>query len=54
MPLEDIRKVFRKLVRENHPDAMIARGVPEEALVLAQKRMADVNRAWEEIRAQKS
>lgn len=52
MPVDEIRKVFRKLVRENHPDAMIARGVPEEALILAQKRMADINRAWEEIEGQ--
>lgn len=50
MPFEQIRRSFRKLVRENHPDAMIARGVPEEALLLAQKRMADINRAWEEIK----
>ncbi len=49
IPLDEIRKAFRRLVRENHPDAMIARGVPEEALQLAQKRMADINRAWEEI-----
>ncbi len=49
MPLKDIRRAFRKLVRENHPDAMIARGVPEEALQLAHKRMADINKAWEEI-----
>ena len=48
-PVADIRKVFRRLVRENHPDAVIARGLPEEALQLAQKRMADINRAWEEI-----
>lgn len=49
MPLEDIRATYRRLVRENHPDVMMARGVPEEALVLAQKRMMDINRAWEEI-----
>ncbi len=48
-PPDEIRKVWRKLVRENHPDAMIARGVPEEAVHLAQKRMADINRAWDEI-----
>ncbi|WP_299207214.1 molecular chaperone DjiA [uncultured Tateyamaria sp.] len=47
--LEDIRKAWRKLVRENHPDAMMARGVPEEAVRLAEKRMMDINRAWEEI-----
>ncbi|MFK7744595.1 MAG: TerB family tellurite resistance protein [Roseobacter sp.] len=49
VPFSDIRKAFRQLVRENHPDAMIARGLPEEALQLAQKRMADINRAWAEI-----
>ncbi len=49
LPVAEIRKSFRKLVRENHPDAMIARGVPEEALAIAQKRMADINKAWEEI-----
>lgn len=49
MPLKEIRAIYRRLVRENHPDAMMARGVPEEALVLAQRRMADINRAWEEI-----
>lgn len=49
MSQKDIRRVWRKLVRENHPDVMIARGVPEEAVQLAQKRMADINRAWDQI-----
>jgi DnaJ like chaperone protein len=47
-----MRKVWRKLVRENHPDAMMARGVPEEAVRLAEKRMIDINRAWENIRSE--
>lgn len=54
MEFAEIRATFRKLVRENHPDAMIARGLPEEALQLAQKRMADINRAFEEIEAARS
>jgi DnaJ like chaperone protein len=37
------------MVREMHPDRMLARGVPEEAIKLAEKRLIDVNRAWEEI-----
>lgn len=48
-PLEEIKAAWRKMVREAHPDRMIARGVPEEAIKLAEKRMVDVNRAWEEI-----
>lgn len=50
MSRDDIRRIWRQLVRENHPDAMIARGVPEEAAKLAGKRMSDINRAWDEIR----
>ena len=53
MPLPDIRKVWRKLVRETHPDAMMARGVPEEAVRLAEKKMIDINRAWDEINGAK-
>ena len=53
-PYEDIRAAWRALVRENHPDAMMARGVPEEAIRLAEKRMIDINRAWEEISADRT
>ncbi|MGB7242344.1 MAG: molecular chaperone DjiA [Sulfitobacter sp.] len=49
MPVAKIRAVWRQLVRENHPDALVARGLPQEAMQLAQKRMADINRAWAAI-----
>ncbi|WP_377190091.1 TerB family tellurite resistance protein [Ruegeria meonggei] len=49
MAVPDIRKIWRQLVRETHPDAMMARGVPEEAVRLAEKKMIDINRAWDEI-----
>lgn len=51
MSLDEIRKAWRNLVRETHPDRMIARGVPAEAVKLAQTRLIAVNRAWEEIQA---
>jgi DnaJ like chaperone protein len=47
--LDEIRKVWRQLVRESHPDRMIARGLPEEAVKMAEKRLIAINRAWEEI-----
>jgi DnaJ like chaperone protein len=48
-PYDEIRKAWRALVRDTHPDAMVARGVPEEAIKIAEKKMIDVNRAWETI-----
>lgn len=48
-PLDEVRAVWRQLVRETHPDRMMARGVPQEAIKLAERRMVAINRAWEEI-----
>ncbi len=51
MPMHEIRAAWRKMVRDCHPDRMQARGVPREAVLLAEKRLKDINRAWDEIRA---
>ncbi len=48
-PLDEARAAWRRQVRESHPDRMIARGVPKEAVKLAEKRLIALNRAWEEI-----
>lgn len=47
--VEDIRAAYRALVRETHPDRMIARGVPQEAVKLAEGRLIMINNAWDEI-----
>ena len=49
MSLEEVRALWRTLVRETHPDNMAARGVPEEAVKLAEKKLVQINRAWDEI-----
>ena len=46
---EEARAAWRALVRETHPDRMMARGVPEEAVKIAEKRLIAINRAWEQI-----
>lgn len=48
--LDEVRAAWRRLVREHHPDRLAARGVPEEAVKLAEKRLVALNRAWEELR----
>lgn len=48
-PMADVKSAWRALVRDTHPDRMMARGVPEEAVKLAEKRMIAINRAWEQI-----
>jgi DnaJ like chaperone protein len=46
---ETVRRRWRRLVRENHPDRLIARGLPEEAVKLATARLARINDAYERI-----
>ncbi|MCU0901126.1 MAG: molecular chaperone DjiA [Cypionkella sp.] len=48
-PLEEVRSAWRQAVKDSHPDAMIARGVPEEAIKLAERRLIAINAAWAEI-----
>lgn len=45
----ELKKHYRKLVRENHPDRLMARGVPEEFIEIANKKIAAINQAYDEI-----
>jgi DnaJ like chaperone protein len=45
----EVRRVYRLLVAEHHPDRLIAKGVPEEFLEVATARMAAINHAYARI-----
>lgn len=48
--LPDARKRWRTLVFEAHPDRAIARGLPPEAVRLAEARTRRLNEAWDNFR----
>lgn len=48
-----VKKAYHTLVKENHPDKLQARGVPEDFLKIAQEKMAEINQAYADIRAQR-
>ncbi len=49
--LEELRRAWRVAVKESHPDGMIARGVPPEAVQLAARRLIAINEAWRDVQA---
>jgi DnaJ like chaperone protein len=49
----ELRQTYRRLVRENHPDSLMARGVPAEFIKLANDKLAAINSAYEKIRAER-
>ena len=54
LPLAEIRSRYRALAAENHPDRLIARGLPPEAAAIAHERMAAINLAWQRIQLERS
>jgi DnaJ like chaperone protein len=52
--LDAVRAAWKQAVRDSHPDRLIARGVPPEAVELASRRMIDINAAWEEINGKRA
>jgi DnaJ like chaperone protein len=46
---DEVKRVYRMLVAEHHPDRLIAKGVPEELIDVATGRMAAINDAYHQI-----
>ncbi len=46
---DEIKRAYRQLVKEHHPDAMMARGVPEEFIEVATDKIATINDAYDRI-----
>jgi len=44
-----IKATYRRLVRESHPDRLIAKGLPAEAIAIANARLATINAAYDRI-----
>ncbi|MEC9345804.1 MAG: TerB family tellurite resistance protein [Pseudomonadota bacterium] len=46
---QEVRKAWRDLIKANHPDRVIAQGLPEEFVALANEKLAKINAAWDRI-----
>jgi len=44
-----IKARYRQLARDNHPDKLIAEGLPDEAIEIANQKLARINAAYDEI-----
>jgi DnaJ like chaperone protein len=47
---KEVKRAYRKLMSEHHPDKLIARGVPEAMIKLATERTQEIQTAYELIR----
>lgn len=44
-----LKRHYRKLVRDHHPDRQIAQGMPEEMVAIATEQLAKINAAYDAI-----
>ena len=47
---KSLKRAYRKLMSENHPDKLIAQGVPEDMIKLATERSQEIAAAYEMIK----
>ena len=52
--LQTIRKKYLQLSKENHPDMLISKGVPQEVIEESKKKMRAINSAWDQIQKLKT
>jgi DnaJ like chaperone protein len=51
---DEIKQTYRKLVREHHPDRLVAKGMPEEFVDRANKTLAAINAAYDRIEKERN
>jgi len=46
----DVKKAYRKLMSQHHPDKLVSRGLPDEMIQVAKEKSQDISRAHERIK----
>jgi len=47
---EEVKRAYRRLRSQHHPDKLVAKGLPEEMMKLAARKSHDIRQAYERIR----
>ena len=48
-----IKAAYRRLIRENHPDKLVAQGMPQEFIDMANEKLAKINAAYDKLSRQR-
>ncbi|MCL1141904.1 co-chaperone DjlA [Shewanella gaetbuli] len=51
---QQVKRAYRKLMNEHHPDKLVAKGLPEEMMSLAKTKAQDIQAAYESIKNQRN
>ena len=46
----EVKKAYRRLISQHHPDKLVAKGLPEEMMKIATQRTHEIRQAYERIK----
>ena len=47
----EVKKAYRKLMSEHHPDKLVAKGLPEEMMEVAKEKTQEIQGAYDQVRS---
>jgi len=50
----DVKKAYRRLMSQHHPDKLVAKGLPEEMMKLATEKTQEIRKAYELVKKSRS
>lgn len=50
---QQVKKAYRKLMNEHHPDKLVAKGLPEEMMAIAKSKAQDIQAAYERVKTER-
>jgi DnaJ like chaperone protein len=50
----EVKKAYRRLMNQHHPDKLIAKGLPEEMVKLATEKTQEIKAAYEQVKKSRS
>jgi len=50
----EVKTAYRRLISQNHPDKLVAKGLPEEMMKIAKEKTQQIRKAYELVRASRN
>lgn len=47
---EEVKKAYRRLMNQHHPDKLVSKGLPEEMMKLAEQKTKEIQQAYERVK----
>lgn len=50
----DVKRAYRRMMNQHHPDKLVAKGLPEEMMKMAAKKTHEIKQAYEMVKASRA